>query len=82
MPLRISAADTPELKDFVAQNPAFKVAVDSMKFASPFPAIKMHPKTERTCDVMWERIFVGKEPIQKVADETAQQVQALMAELK
>ena len=82
MPLRLSAADTPELKEFVAQNPAFQVAVDSMKFASPFPGIKMHPKTERTCDVLWERIFIAKEPIQKVADETAQQVQALMAELK
>ncbi len=82
MPLRISAANDPELQAYVKQNPAFKVAVDQMKYASPFPGIKMHPKTERTCDVLWERIFIGKEPIQKVADETAKQIEALMAELK
>jgi sn-glycerol 3-phosphate transport system substrate-binding protein len=81
MPLRISASLSPVLKDHIANNPAFQVAVDSMKYASPFPGIKMHPKTERTCDVMWERIFVGKEPIQKVVDETVKEIESLMKEM-
>jgi sn-glycerol 3-phosphate transport system substrate-binding protein len=82
MPLRISAANTADLTSFIEQNPTFKIAVEQMKFASPFPGIKMHPKTERTADIMWERIFVAKEPVQKVADETAKEIGALMAELK
>jgi sn-glycerol 3-phosphate transport system substrate-binding protein len=74
MPLRISAGNSPELKAYIAKNPAFEVAVDSMLYASPFPAIKRNPKTEPTCDVLWERIFINNEPVQKVADEVAKQV--------
>lgn len=77
MPLRISAGSSPELKDYIAKNPSFQVAVDSMMFASPFPAIKMNPKTEPTCDVLWERIFINNENVQKVADDVAGQVTAL-----
>lgn len=74
MPLRLSAGDSPELKAHIAKNPAFQVAVDSMKFASPFPSIKRHPKTEPTLDVLWERIFLNNEPVSKVAAEVSKQV--------
>jgi sn-glycerol 3-phosphate transport system substrate-binding protein len=82
MPLRLSAANSSDLQSYFQKNPSFKVAVEQMQFASPFPGIKMHPKTERTCDVLWERIFIGKEPIKTVVDETAKQIETLMAELK
>lgn len=74
MPLRISAGNSPELKAYIAKNPAFQVAVDSMLYASAFPSIKRNPRTEPTCDVLWERIFLNNEPIQKVADDVAKQV--------
>ncbi len=75
MPLRISAGKSPEMKAYIEKNPAFQVAVDSMMYASPFPSIKRNPKTEPTCDVLWERIFLNNEPVQKVADEVARQVE-------
>jgi len=78
MPLRLSAMNDPALQSYFQERPNFKVAVEQMRYASPFPCIKLNPKTESTCDVLWERIFVGKEPIQKVADEVAAQVSALM----
>ena len=74
MPLRISAGSAPELKAYIAKNPAFQVAVDSMLYASAFPSIKRNPKTEPTLDILWERIFINNEPVQKVADEVAKQV--------
>lgn len=74
MPLRISAGNSAEMKAYIAKNPAFEVAVNSMLYASPFPSIKRNPKTEPTCDVLWERIFINNEPVQKVADEVAKQV--------
>lgn len=82
MPLRLSALNAPALQSYFTQRPNFKVAVESMQYASAFPCIKLHPKTETTLNVLWQRIFVGKEPIQKVADETAAQVTDLMKELK
>ncbi|HWR12693.1 MAG TPA: ABC transporter substrate-binding protein [Rectinemataceae bacterium] len=74
MPLRISAGNSPEMKAYIAKNPAFQVAVDSMLYASAFPSIKRNPKTEPTCDVLWERIFINNESVQKVADDVAKQV--------
>jgi len=74
MPLRISAGNSPEMKAYIAKNPAFQVAVDSMLYASAFPSIKRNPKTEPTCDVLWERIFINNESVQKVTDEVAKQV--------
>jgi len=74
MPLRISAGNSPELKAYIAKNPAFQVAVDSMLYASAFPSIKRNPKTEPTLDILWERIFINNESVQKVADEVARQV--------
>lgn len=74
MPLRISAGESKAMKAYIAKNPSFQVAVDSMLYASPFPSIKRNPKTEPTCDVLWERIFINNEPIQKVTDEVAKQV--------
>ncbi|MEW5718829.1 MAG: ABC transporter substrate-binding protein, partial [Chloroflexota bacterium] len=82
MPLRLSAVNDPGLKAYFTERPNFKVAVESMQYASSFPCIKLHPKTESTLDVLWERIFVGKEPIQKVADEVAAQVNELMKTMK
>ncbi len=46
--------------------------------SSAFPCIKLNPKTESTLDKLWERIFVGKEPIKTVADDVAKQVQDLL----
>ena len=74
MPLRLSALQDPNLTKYFTERPNFKVAVEQMKNVSPFPCIKLNPKTESTLDKLWERIFVGKEPIQKVADEVALQV--------
>jgi len=78
MPLRLSAMDDPELQAYFTENPTFQVAVSQMQYASPFPCIKLHPKTESTADVLWERIFVAQEPVQKVADEVAKQIQELV----
>jgi sn-glycerol 3-phosphate transport system substrate-binding protein len=82
MPLRLSAMNDASLKEYFKTNPTFQVAVQQMQYASPFPCVKLAPKTESTTDVLWERIFVGKEPIQKVADDVAKQVQTLVAALK
>lgn len=78
MPLRLSAMNDPALQAYFKENPTFQVAVEQMQYASPFPCIKLHPKTESTADVLWERIFVGQEPVQKVADEVAKQIQDLV----
>lgn len=80
MPLRFSALNDPKMQLYFEENPNFKVAVEQMEFVSPFPCIKMNPKTESTCDVLWERIFVAEEPVQDVADDVASQVQELMEE--
>jgi hypothetical protein len=58
------------------------VAVEQMQYARSFPSIKLHPKTERTADVMWEKIFVGKEPIKATMDATAKEIAELVKELK
>ncbi len=78
MPLRLSALQDPNLTKYFTERPNFKVAVEQMKNVSPFPCIKLNPKTESTLDKLWERIFVGKEPIQKVADDVTLQVQDLL----
>jgi sn-glycerol 3-phosphate transport system substrate-binding protein len=77
MPLRLSAMEDPGLQKYFTERPNFKVAVSQMEYASPFPCIKLNPKTESTLDKLWERIFVGKEDIKKVADDVAQQVKDL-----
>ncbi|MEA3336695.1 MAG: ABC transporter substrate-binding protein [Chloroflexota bacterium] len=82
MPLRLSAINDPALQAYFQERPNFKVAVEQMQYASGFPCIKLHPKTERTLDVLWERIFVGQEEVQTVADETAAEVEVLMQEMK
>ncbi len=82
MPLRLSAMNDPELQAYFKEKPNFQVAVSQMQYASPFPCIKLHPKTESTLNVLWQRIFVAKEPVQKVADEVTAQVQELMKEMK
>lgn len=82
MPLRLSAMNDPDLQAYFQERPNFKVAVEQMQYASSFPCIKLHPKTEQTLDVLWERIFVAQEPIQTVADETAAQVAELMKEMQ
>jgi sn-glycerol 3-phosphate transport system substrate-binding protein len=38
MPVRQSAIDSPEMKQFFTQHPQFKVAVDQLKYAQPRPA--------------------------------------------
>jgi len=53
-----------------------------MQYVSPFPCIKLLPKTESTLDKLWERIFVAQEPVQAVADDVTTQVEALMAEME
>jgi sn-glycerol 3-phosphate transport system substrate-binding protein len=78
MPLRLSALKDPQLVKYFTTNPAFRVAVEQMRWASPFPGIKMDPKTEPALNVLWERIFVAKEDIKKVADEVAAQIEANM----
>lgn len=81
MPLRLSAMEDPALQAYFVERPNFQVAVAQMAHASSFPCIKLHPKTERTLDVLWERIFVGQEDIQTVADETVAEVEVLMQEM-
>lgn len=79
--LRLSAMEDPALQAYFAERPNFQVAVAQMAQASSFPCIKLHPKTERTLDVLWERIFIGQEDVQKVADEVAAEVEVLMQEM-
>lgn len=81
MPLRLSAMEDPALQAYFVERPNFQVAVAQMAQASSFPCIKLHPKTERTLDVLWERIFIGQEDVQKVADEVAAEVEVLMQEM-
>lgn len=78
MPLRLSALKDPQLVKYFTTNPEFRVAVEQMRYASAFPGIKMDPKTEPALNVLWERIFVGKEDIKKVADEVAAQIEKNM----
>jgi sn-glycerol 3-phosphate transport system substrate-binding protein len=80
MPLRLSALKDPQLIKYFETNPSFRMAVEQMRWASPFPGIKLNPKTEPALNVLWERIFVGKEDIKKVADEVAAQVTGFMNE--
>jgi sn-glycerol 3-phosphate transport system substrate-binding protein len=82
MPLRLSALEDPELIKYFEERPNFKVAVEQMQYASPFPCIKMHPKTESTADKLWERIFVAHESVATVADDVAAQIQELMGEME
>jgi sn-glycerol 3-phosphate transport system substrate-binding protein len=78
MPLRLSALKDPQLVKYFETNPGFKVAVEQMRWASPFPGIKMNPKTEPTLNTLWERVFVVKEDIKKVADDVAAQIERNM----
>jgi sn-glycerol 3-phosphate transport system substrate-binding protein len=78
MPLRLSAMKDATLQKYFTERPNFQVAVSQMQYASPFPCIKLNPKTESTLDKLWERIFVGKEPIKAVADDVTKQVQDLL----
>jgi sn-glycerol 3-phosphate transport system substrate-binding protein len=78
MPLRLSALKDPQLEKYFTVNPSFKVAVEQMRYASPFPGIKMDPKTEPALNVLWERIFVAKEDIKKVADDVAAEIERNM----
>jgi sn-glycerol 3-phosphate transport system substrate-binding protein len=82
MPLRLSALKDATMQKYFAERPNFKVAVEQMQYARSFPSIKLHPKTERTADVMWEKIFVGKEPIKATMDATAKEIAELVKELK
>ncbi|HOX32225.1 MAG TPA: ABC transporter substrate-binding protein [Spirochaetales bacterium] len=80
MPLRLSALGDPQMTKYFETNPAFKVAVEQMRWVSAFPGIKMNPKTEPALNVLWERIFVANEDVKKVCDEVAAQIAGFMKE--
>ena len=82
MPLRFSALNDPEMELYFQENQNFKVAVEQMQYVSPFPCIKMNPRTEPTSDVLWERIFVAEDPVQEAADDVASEIQDLMDEME
>lgn len=60
MPISTSAVNSPEMKEFLAKNPAFKVAVDQLQFVRPQASIISVPEGTEIFRQLVEKLTVGK----------------------
>jgi len=73
MPVRKSAAASPEMQAFYDENPTFKTAVDQLALTKPQDAARVFiPNGDQIIGGGLERITVNAEEVQPVFDEVAQ----------
>ncbi|MEW5719036.1 MAG: ABC transporter substrate-binding protein [Chloroflexota bacterium] len=72
MPISTSSVNSPEMKDFMAKNPAFKVAVDQLQFVRPQASIISVPEGTEIFRQLVEKLTVGKvDPATAMKDASA-----------
>ncbi len=72
MPVRKSAATSPEMQAFFEENPNFKTAVDQLKLTRPRDSARVFiPNGDQIIGKGLERITVNREEAQPVFDEVA-----------
>jgi sn-glycerol 3-phosphate transport system substrate-binding protein len=72
MPVRTSAAESPEMQAFYEENPTFKTAVDQLPLTRPQDAARVFiPNGDQIIGRGLERITVNNEEVQPVFDEVA-----------
>lgn len=72
MPISTAAVNNQEMKDFLAKNPAFKVAVDQLQFVRPQASILAVPEATEIFRQLVEKLTVGKvDPATAMKDATA-----------
>ncbi|MBM3131124.1 MAG: ABC transporter substrate-binding protein [Chloroflexi bacterium] len=60
MPISTSAVNSPEMKEFLAKNPAFKIAVEQLQFVRPQASIIAVPEATEIFRQLVEKLTVGK----------------------
>lgn len=72
MPTSPAAAESPEMKDFMAKNPNFKVAVDQLQYVRPQASIISVPEATEIFRQLVEKLVVGNvDPATALKDATA-----------
>lgn len=72
MPTSTSVVNSPEMKEFMTKNPAFKVAVDQLQFVRPQASIMAVPESTEIFRQVVEKLTVGKlDPATVMKEATA-----------
>jgi sn-glycerol 3-phosphate transport system substrate-binding protein len=75
---RISAYDTPEMKDFMAKNPDAKVALDQLPFAKPWFATYQTVAVRKALEDEMQAVLNGKKKAPQAVKDAQKAADALM----
>lgn len=78
LPIRVSAANSPELQQYYTQHPLYKVALEQLQYAKAVPSVPQIKQIETAINNAMEKTVVNNSSAETELKAAADQIQPLM----